>query len=84
MSEIQTPNARCWGRGTFESVLLNITGGGNFRTLWVGMCRWDLGTLYIPELVNIGLTSKFPFFEYNCSVQHCLIYFRNKVLYYCP
>ena len=26
-----------------------IPGGGHFRNLWVGMCRWDPGTLNLYQ-----------------------------------
>ena len=31
--------------------------GGYFRNFWVGMCRWDPGTLNLPELVQLNFAT---------------------------
>ena len=38
-----------WGNNAFGPALSCPGGGGYFRNLWVGMCRWDPGTLNLYQ-----------------------------------
>ena len=45
--------------------LSNLRGGGYFRTFWVGMCRWDSGTL---SLYQNALWLQSLFLLISCSI----------------